>query len=65
MGLEIADSGVEDLNKNSCARGRVRLSHDVFNVFFDSLFSYQKGICNLFIGPAFSQVLDDRLLPVR
>ena len=52
------------MDKNSGAGGGICLPHDVFNVFFDSLFSYQEGVCDLFVRPAFSQVLDDCLLTV-
>lgn len=52
-------SRIEDVDKNSSAGGRVGLSHDVLNVFFDGLFSDQEGISDFFVGPPLCQMFNN------
>ena len=52
-------SRVEDMNEDSSTGGRVGLSHDVLNVFFDRLFSDQEGIGDFFIGPSLCQMFNN------
>jgi hypothetical protein len=53
------------VNENACPGGGIGFSHDVFDVFFYGLFGNLKGVCDLFVGPAFCQVLNDGLFAIR
>ena len=54
--------GKEEFHKEPCAGHSLGLLHEVSEVFFDRLLSYAKGLGDLFVGPAFHQMLDDALL---
>jgi hypothetical protein len=52
-------SRIEDLDENSSTGASISLSHDVFNVFFYSLFGNLESISDFFIGPSFCQMFND------
>ena len=58
-GFGMRASRIEDLDENSSTGGSISLSHDVFNVFFYSLFGNLESISDFFIGPSFCQMFND------
>ena len=52
------------MNEDSCPGRGVGFSHDVLDVLFHGLFGNLKGVCDLFVGPALCQVLNDGLFAI-
>ena len=55
---------IEDVNEYSGSGRGVGFSHDVFNVFFDRLFSDLKSVCDLFVRPSLGQMLNNGLFAI-
>lgn len=60
----VVSSGVEDLDEDASSGSRSRLSHDVFDVFFNCLFRDEEGVGYFFVGPPLSQIFHNGLLSI-
>ncbi len=52
---------IEDVNEDSGSGRGVGLSHDVFDVFFYSLFGNLQNVGNFFVGPAVSSPVKETM----
>ncbi len=64
LAVRVGSLRPEDLNEHPCSSCGVCLSHDVFDVLFDGLFSNFKSIGYFFICPSLGKILHYRLLSV-